>query len=173
MRQLALALLMLAVFAAPASAAPPTKQVVHRQLTLSDATACGTYGVTWNIDVTSTIWTFTDDQGRRTKAITYVKEDNTIVNTVTGLTLRDAPVNFVDTTTFDPATGLAERILIVGTSVNVRRGRERLLDTGAILIDGQTRRILWSVGPHPLRELMDGSADFRLVLPGFCQILRP
>jgi hypothetical protein len=104
MRKLVLALLMLAVFAAPVSAAPPTKRVITQQASLTDATACGTYGVTWNIDLTATEWTFTDDQGRRTKTITYVEEDNTVVNTVTGLTLRDGPVNFVDTTTFDVAT---------------------------------------------------------------------
>jgi hypothetical protein len=166
------ALLMPALFAAPASAAPPTKQVITQQTSLENVTACGTYGVRWNIDLTATQWTFRDDQGRRTKTITYVEEDNTVVNTVTGLTLRDGPVNFVDTTTYDVATNRPDKILIVGTSVNVRRGRERLIDTGAILIDGPTRNILWSVGPHPLRELMDGSADIRLALPGFCHILR-
>ena len=175
MRKLALALLMLAVFAAPASAAPPTKREFTQQGTLTNATACGTYGVTWNIDLKATEWTFTDDQGRRTKRVTYVEEDNTIVNTVTGLTLRDGPVNFVDTTTFDPETGLREQIVIVGTSVNVRRGRERLLDTGLVVIDGQTLKITFSLGPHPLRQLLSdaGSLNPALALPGFCQILRP
>jgi hypothetical protein len=172
MRKLALALLMLAVFAAPASAAPPTKREFTQQASLVNEAACGTYGVRWNIDLKATQWTFTDDQGRRTKTITYVEEDNTVVNTVTGLTLRDGPVNFVDTTTYDVATNRPDKIFIVGTSVNVRRGRERLIDTGAILIDGATRRILWSAGPHPLRELMDGSANIALALPGFCHILR-
>jgi hypothetical protein len=45
--------------------------------------------------------------------------------------------------------------------------------TGApILIDGQTGEILGPAGPHPLRELMGGSFDTRLVLPGFCDFLR-
>jgi hypothetical protein len=36
--------------------------------------------------------------------------------------------------------GRRELISIAGTSVNVRRGNERLHDTGYLLIDGQTRR---------------------------------
>jgi len=85
--------------------------------------------------------------------------------------LPDSPVNFVQTTFFDRETNTIDKILIVGTSVNVRRGKERLVDRGVILIDGPTRRILWSVGPHPVREAMDGSADIRLALPAFCDIL--
>jgi hypothetical protein len=172
MRKLAFALLMLAVFAAPASAAPPTKQVVTQHQTLTDPTACGSYGVTWDINLEATIWTFTDAEGRRTKVVQHITEDNTVQNTVTGLTLRDGPVNFVQTTTFDPQTGLREHIFIVGTSVNVRRGEERLVDRGAILIDGRTFEILWSAGPHPVRELLDGSTNIRLALPAFCDILR-
>lgn len=106
------------------------------------------------------------------KTIQHVREDNTITNTLTGLTLREGPDNFIQTTTFDPETGLRELIFIVGTSVNVRRGNERLVDRGPILIDGQTGRILWSAGPHPLREFLDGSFDISLALPGFCNILR-
>ena len=176
MRKLALALLMLAVFAAPASAAPPpppTKQVITQTPVLTNATACGTYGVTWRINLTATIWTFRDDLGRRTKTITYVEEDNTVENTVTGLTLRDGPVNFVDTTTINPETNRRTQSLIVGTSVNVRRGRERLIDTGAVLLDEQFN-IVWSIGPHPLRELLQGTnGNPAFALPGFCRILRP
>lgn len=60
-------------------------------------------------------------------------------------------------------------------SVNVRRGRERLLDTGVVVIDGQTLKITFSLGPHPLRQLLSdaGSLNPALALPGFCRILRP
>jgi hypothetical protein len=51
-----------------------------------------------------------------------------VQNTVTGLTLRDGPVNFSQTTYFDPATQTRELISISGVSVNVRRGNEHLLD---------------------------------------------
>lgn len=37
----------------------------------------------------------------------------------------------------------------------------------------KTGRIIDSIGPHPLRELMDGSFNIALALPGFCDILRP
>ena len=49
----------------------------------------------------------------------------------------------------------------------------RLVDRGPILIDGPTRQILWSAGPHPVREQMNGSANIALALPAFCHILRP
>ena len=151
---------------------PPTHRQVTAHNVLTDPTACGDYGVTWDINLTADIWTFFDSQGRRVKTVVHVREDNSVSNTVTGLTLRDGPVNFIETTTFDAATQTQERIFIVGTSAEVRRGNERLADRGPILIDGQTGEILWSAGPHPLRELMDGSFDTRLVLPGFCEILR-
>jgi hypothetical protein len=163
---------LLAVVAAPAIAVPPTHEQVTRHNVLTDPAACGDYGVTWDINLTADIWTFFDREGRRVKQVVYVREDNTVSNTVTGLTLRDGPVNFIETTTFDRTTGAREHIFIIGTSVNVRRGSERLVDRGPILIDGQTGRILWSAGPHPLRELMDGSFDIRRALPGFCDILR-
>jgi hypothetical protein len=45
------------------------------------------------------------------------------------------------------------------------RGSDRIVDRGPILIAGQTGEILGPAGPHPLRELMDGSLETRLVLP--------
>ena len=111
-------------------------------------------------------------RGSPRKRIAHIREENTVRNTVTDLTLRDGPVNFVETTTYDAETGAHELIFIVGTSAIVRRGDQVLVDRGPILIDGQTGDILFSAGPHPLRELMDGSFDISLVLPGFCEILR-
>jgi hypothetical protein len=159
---------------APATATPPPPvrtetdvQVVH-----SDPVACGDYGVEWSIDLHAVNWTFSDEQGRRVKVVQHITEDNTVRNTVTGLTLPDSPVDFVQTSTFDPETGLRQHVFIVGTSVNVRRGEERLVDRGPILIDGQTGEILFAAGPHPVRQLLDGSFDIRRALPAFCDILR-
>ncbi len=45
---------------------------------------------------------------------------------------------------------------IRGVSAIVRRGDEVLVDKGKIWIDGQTGRIIDSIGLHPLRELLDG-----------------
>ena len=162
-----------AVLAAPAVAVPPTHTTVTQQGVLTNPTACGSYGVSWSINLTADIWTFFDQQGRRVRVLQHIREDNTVTNTVTGLTLREGPDNFVQTNTYDPETGLRKSIFIVGTSAIVRRGDEVLVDRGPILIDGQTGRIIWSAGTHPLRELMDGSFNTALALPGFCNILRP
>ena len=80
-------------------------------------------------------------------------------------------MNFVQTDFFDVDTGVREKIFIIGTSVNVRRGDQLLVDRGPILIDGQTGEILLSIGPHLVRELLDGSFDINLALPAFCDIL--
>nr|CEL17317.1 hypothetical protein [Kibdelosporangium sp. MJ126-NF4] len=142
------------------------------QRVVADAAACGDYGVEWNIDLHSVNWTFFDDKGRRVKLVQHVTEDNTVRNTVTGLTLPDSPVDFVQTSTFDAETGQRQRIYITGTSVTVRRGEQHLVDRGPIVLDGQTGKILFAAGPHPIRELLDGSFDITRALPGFCDILR-
>jgi hypothetical protein len=175
----ALTTVVVSLLAAPAAAGsvtqsgtPPTRTETDLQIVHTDAAACGDYGVQWNIDLHSVNLTFFDDAGRRVKLVQHITEDNTVTNTVTGLTLPDSPVDFVQTTTFDPETGLRQHIFVVGVSVNVRRGHQRLVDRGPILIDGQTGRILFAVGPHPVRRLLDGSFDIRRALPGFCDILR-
>jgi hypothetical protein len=176
----ALTTIALSSLAAPAGAAPagtddvvpPTRTETDVQIVHSDPVACGDYGVEWNIDLHSVNLTFFDAQGRRVKLVQHITEDNTVRNTVTGLTLPDSPVDFVQTSIFDPETGLRQHIFIVGTSVNVRRGHQHLVDRGPILIDGQTGRIVFAIGPHPIRRLLDGSFDIRRALPGFCDILR-
>ena len=75
----------------------------------------------WNINLVAETTPFFDDEGRRTRVAQHITEDNTVQNTGTGLTPRDGPVNFVQTTYFDPETQLRELITIAGTSVNVRR----------------------------------------------------
>jgi hypothetical protein len=171
---IALTTLAMIAAATPAAATipPPTRTETDVQRVVANPTACGTYGVEWNINLHSVNWTFFDEQGRRTTLVQHITEDNTIRNTVTGLTLPDSPVDFVQTTTFDPQTTLRKNIYITGTSVNVRRGNQTLVDRGPIVIDGQTGRILFAAGPHPIRRLLDGSFDINLALPGFCDILR-
>jgi hypothetical protein len=162
-----------AMLAVPAFAHPPVRTTVSQQGTLTNPTACGSYGVEWNINLTAEITTYFDDQGRRTHVIQHIRENNTVRNTVTGLTLQEGPDDFVQTSYFNPETGLRTLIYIRGVSAIVRRGDEVLVDKGKIWIDGQTGRIIDSIGPHPLRELMDGSFNTALALPGFCNILRP
>jgi hypothetical protein len=162
-----------AAVALPAAAVPPTTTTGSQQVTLTNPTACGSYGVEWSINLTVESKTYFDDQGRRTQLIQHIRENNTVRNTVTGLTLEEGPDDFVQTSTFDPETGLRTLVYIRGVSAIVRRGDEVLVDKGKIWIDGQTGRIIRSIGPHPLRELMDGSFNVALALPGFCEILRP
>jgi hypothetical protein len=162
-----------AAVAVPAAAHPPTTTSGAQQAMLTNATACGSYGVEWRINLTFETKTFFDDQGRRTHVVTHIQENNTVRNTVSGLTLQEGPDDFVQTTYFDPATQRRELVYIRGVSAIVRRGDEVLVDKGKIWIDGQTGRIIDSIGPHPLRELMDGSFNTALALPGFCDILRP
>jgi len=161
-----------AALAAPAAAAPPTRTEGDIVRTDRDDAACGSYGVAWNVDLHFVQYDFRDDQGRLSKRVQHVTEDNTVVNTATGFTLRDYPVDFVQTTFFDPATGARKYVFIVGTSVNVRRGRERIVDRGPILIDAPTGRIIWSAGPHPVREAIEGNRPITEALPVFCDILR-
>jgi len=162
-----------AALAVPALAHPPVRITVSQQTSLVNPTACGSYGVRWNINLTAEQATYFDDQGRRTHVIAHIKENNTVVNTVTGLTLQEGPDDFVQTTYFNPETGLRTLIYIRGVSAIVRRGDEVLVDKGKIWIDGQTLQIIDSIGPHPLRELMNGTLNVSLALPGFCNILRP
>jgi hypothetical protein len=96
------------MIATPAAAVPPTKNTITQHNVLTNPTACGDYGIEWDINLTADIRTFFDDQGRRTKIIAHVEEDNTVTNIVSGLTLHDGPVNFVQTDTFDPETGLRD-----------------------------------------------------------------
>ncbi len=165
--------LALGIFA-PAAVAderrPPDLSVTVNNL-VADPTVCGSYGVEWDIHLTLDRWDFRDDQGRLVKRVEHIVEDNTVKNTVTGLTLRDGPVDFRQVSHYNPETGLRETIKITGISVNVVRGDQRLIDKGPILIHGQTGEILRSAGPHPVRELLDGSFDISLALPAFCDIL--
>ena len=138
----------------------------------TDPAACGDYGVEWATNLQADVTTYRDAQGRRLQQKVEVTEDNTVKNTATGLTLRDGPIRFTQTTTYDPATNLRQRIYINGVSVLVvRKHHWPLIDAGPLVIDGQTGRILASVGPHPVRELLDGSFDTSLALPAFCDIL--
>ena len=91
----ALGTVVAAVLAAPAAAThggvPPTRTETDLQIVHSNPSACGDYGVEWNIDLHSVNLTFFDDAGRRVKLVQHITEDNTVRNTVTGLTLPDSP----------------------------------------------------------------------------------
>src|SRR5262245_24330454 len=110
-----------AALAVPASAHPPVTTTGAQQATLTNPTACGSYGVEWKINLTVESKTFFDDQGRRTELVQHIRENNTVRNTVTGLTLQEGPDDFVQTTYFDPTTGRRTLVYIRGVSAIVER----------------------------------------------------
>jgi hypothetical protein len=168
---LAAAGLAAAVLAAPAHADDPTiirDLQVHQ--VISDADACGEFGVVWDINITADIYTFFDANGVRVRQQIHIHEDNTITNTVSGLTLREGPDSFMQTTYFLPGgTGVD---YIVATGLQAQVGNE-LRDVGRVVLEplgGGRFDLVFAAGPHPVREAAD---DGTLVdaLTGFCDVL--
>ena len=60
---------------------------INQHNVVSDADACGDFGVVWDINLTAVITTYFDKEGRRIRQIAEITEDNTVMNTVSGLTL--------------------------------------------------------------------------------------
>jgi hypothetical protein len=142
--------------------------ILHNPVT--NPTACGSYGVAWDINLTARITNYFDRQGRRVRQIAHIKEDNTITNTVTGLTLREGPDSFTQTTYFNPATGRATRI--VATGLQARVGNE-LRDVGRVVLlplGGGRFDLVFAAGQHPVREAAD-LGTLRDALPAFCAVL--
>jgi hypothetical protein len=168
---LAVAALIAAALAAPAQADEPTivRDIpVHN--VISDPDACGDFGVIWDINLTVDVFTFFDSDGVRVRQLAHVREDNTITNTVTGLTLREGPDSFLQTTYFLPGgTGVD---YIVATGLQARVGNE-LMDVGRVVLEplgGGRFDLVFNAGQHPIREAAD---DGTLVdaLAGFCEVL--
>lgn len=171
-RLLALAAVSLAaaILAAPAAADQPTVlRDVQLMQVLQNPTACGDFGVIWRINITADIYTFFTSDGVRTRQVVHIKEDNTIQNTVTGLTLREGPDSLIQTTYFNE-DGTIDRIVAVGLQARV--GND-LRDVGRVVLlplGGGRFDLVFAAGQHPAREAADGGtlAD---VLPAFCGVL--
>jgi hypothetical protein len=159
------------VLAAPARADDPTiiRDLQIHQV-ISDPDACGDFGVVWDINITADIYTFFDANGVRVRQQILIHEDNTIMNTVSGLTLREGPDSFMQTTYFLPGgTGVD---YIVATGLQAQVGNE-LRDVGRVVLEplgGGRFDLVFAAGPHPVREAAD---DGTLVdaLAGFCDVL--
>jgi len=168
---LAVAALAVAALAAPAHANEPTiVRDVQLHQVVSNPTACGDFGVIWDINITADIYTFFDSEGVRVRQVIHIQEDNTITNTVTGLTLREGPDSFTQTTYFLP--GGAGVDYIVASGLQARVGNE-LMDVGRVVLEplgGGRFDLVFAAGQHPVREAAD---DGRLVdaLPAFCDVL--
>ena len=167
-----LALAIAALAAGPAAAASPP---VHDQVEIhnpqrDNGEHCG-FPVLWDIHISADRYRWYDDQGRITRQVSHIREDNTVQNLETGKTLRDGPVNFVRVTRFE--NGVAVRATDTGVMVNIRDGRDRLLDAGSISYrvhpDGRWE-IFGGVGPHPVYRALDGN-QFIAALGAFCGVL--
>jgi len=159
-----------AILAAPAAADKPTVlRDVQLMQVVQNPTACGDFGVIWRINITADVHTFFDSDGVRTRQVVHIKEDNTIENTVTGLTLREGPDSLIQTTYFNE-NGTIDRIVAVGLQARV--GNE-LRDVGRVVLlplGGGRFDLVFAAGQHPAREAADGGtlAD---ALPAFCGVL--
>ena len=103
---------------------------------------------------------------RRLKAI---REDNTITNLATGLTLREGPDSFMQTIYFNP-DGTVSHIVATGLAVNVQTEAENLKDVGRVVWLPGTNEIVFSAGPHSVREALE-FGTFQTALAAFCDVL--
>jgi hypothetical protein len=157
--------------AAPAAAAEP---VIVRDVTVhnvvSDPTACGDFGVTWDINIVADVTTFFNADGVRVRQAVHIREDNTITNTVTGLTLREGPDSFTQTTYFLP--GGTQVDYITATGAQARVGND-LRDIGRVVLvplGGGAFDLAFAAGPHPVRLAADDST-ITDALAAFCDVL--
>ncbi len=167
-----LALASTLLLAAPAAAAdPPVKDHVEVHNPLRDTGEhCG-FPVLWDIHMSVDRWRWYDDAGRVTREVQHVTEDNTVHNLESGKDVRDGPVNFVRRHEYE--NGVRVRTTDVGVMVNVRDGRERLLDAGMVqyrVHPNGVWEIFRSAGPHPVFEALDGNT-FPASLTAFCGVL--
>jgi hypothetical protein len=93
----------LGLVAAGASAVPPQHFTAEPPTRIVEDTgqACG-FPVRWTIDLTVEGTNFFDSEGRIVRQQAHIREDNTITNLATGLTLREGPDSFMQTIYFNP-----------------------------------------------------------------------
>jgi hypothetical protein len=158
-----------ALGATPAAAVPPQQiplTEVHNPVQ-DQGEACG-FPVLWDIRLTIEGWNFFDSDGNLVRQQLKVREDNTITNLDTGLTLREGPDSFMQTTVFNPDGSVAE-LIATGLAANVQ-GDEPLKDVGRVVWLPGTNEIVFSAGPHPVRENVE-FGTFRDALRSFCDAL--
>jgi hypothetical protein len=161
---------------ADASAAFADQPVIQRDMQIhnvvSNPTACGDFGVVWDIHLNVDVSTFFDADGVRVRQVLHIHEDNTITNTASGLTLREGPDSLIQTTYYQPGGVLVERIVVTGLQARV--GND-LRDVGRVVLaplGGGRYDLVFAAGQHPLREAADLGRPVQDALPGFCDVLR-
>jgi hypothetical protein len=161
-------------FVPPALGTPPTRLTVTQESTVDNPTACGSYGVLWDINLTARITNYFNSQGRRVRQTAHIKEDNTIsristTGEIVGPTLREGPDSFTQTIYFNP-NGTINRI--VATGLQARVGNE-VKDVGRVVLlplGGGRFDLVFAAGQHPVREAAD-LGTLRDALPAFCDVL--
>jgi hypothetical protein len=158
----------LGLAAGPALAVPPERfeLTVHNPVQ-DEGQACG-FPVLWDINLTIEGTNFFDSEGVLVRQQAQIREDNTITNLDTGFTLREGPDAFMQTTYFNP-DGTVRELVATGLAANVR-GDERLKDVGRVVWLPGTNEIVFSAGPHPVREAIE-FGNFRTGLRAFCDAL--
>jgi hypothetical protein len=159
-----LTLAAIAALPAPAAAVPPTRQTVVQHNVVEDqGQACG-FPMRWTIDLTAERTRFLDQDGTLVRIVDHVREDNTVENLATGEVLREGPDAFQQVITFEGGT---PRVAINGLALNLRG--EQLKDVGRVVIENGL--IVFSAGPHPAREAIEGGQPLSAALTVFCEAL--
>ena len=158
----------LGLIAATASAVPPQHFTAEPPTRIVEdaGQACG-FPVRWTIDLTVEGTNFFDSEGRLVRQQAHIREDNTITNLATGLTLREGPDSFMQTIYFNP-DGTISHIVATGLAANVQDGN--LKDVGRVIWLPGTNEIVFSAGPHPVREAIE-FGNFQTALGAFCDVL--
>ena len=160
-----LALAVTAATAAPALAEAPVHQTIVQHNVVEDqGQACG-FPVRWTIDLTVERFRFLDASGATVRIIDHVREDNTIENLATGTVLREGPDVFQQVISFED--GRVSQVAINGLSVNV--AGEQLKDVGRVVLEGGV--IVFSAGPHGVREAVGPGRPLSDALVAFCEVL--
>jgi hypothetical protein len=160
----------LGLMAATAPAAPPQHftQDPPARIVQDTGQACG-FPVRWTIDLTVRGTNFFDSEGRLVRQQAHIREDNTITNLATGLTLREGPDSFMQTVHFNP-DGTISHFVATGLAANVQAEGKNLKDVGRVIWLPGTNEIVFSAGPHPVREAIE-FGNFETALAAFCEVL--
>ena len=152
----------------PALAVAPVRfeRTIHNPVQ-DQGQACG-FPVLWDINLTVRGTNFFDADGNLVRQQAHIREDNTITNLATGLTLREGPDSFMQTIHYNP-DGTVRQIVATGLAANVR-GDERLKDVGRVVWLPRTNEIVFSAGRHPVREAFE-FGNFQTSLRAFCDVL--
>jgi len=154
--------------AGPAGAVPPQHFTVTPppNIVQDQGQACG-FPVRWTIQLTVEGTNFFDQDGIRVRQQAHLKEENTITNLDTGLTLREGPDSFMQTIEFNP-DGTIATLTATGLAASVFG--EGLKDVGRVVWLPGTNEIVFSAGKHSVREAIE-FGTFQDALAAFCDVL--